>query len=174
MPDTVEGRRLYVEHLDKRAVAEEMREAGVPAIQEEMDRRCSHLRKGWYWGRQEFAEKLVTMLGKKVGAESARTHRGALANKAHGEKAAESLIIEGLKASGLSREELKTLTGGDARKVAIAEQLWKRTTVSRGWIAEKLSMKSAANVGAAMRRLSGGKLKKQYSQEFEEFINHGS
>lgn len=172
LPDTVEGRRLYVEHLDKRAVAEEMREAGVPAIQEEMDRRCSHLRKGWYWGSQEFAEKLMTMLGKKVGEESARTHTGALANKAHGEKAAELLIIEGLQASGLSLEELKTLTGGDARKAAIAEQLWKRTTVSRGWIAEKLSMKSAANVGAAMRRLSKGKLKKQYSQKFEEFINH--
>jgi hypothetical protein len=74
----------------------------------------------------------------------------------------------------LSLEELKTLTGGDARKAAIAELLWKRTTVSRGWIAEKLSMKSAANVGAAMRRLSGGKLKKQYSQKFEEFINHES
>ena len=174
LPDTVEGRRLYVEHLDKRAVAEGMREAGVPAMQEEMDRRCSHLRKGWYWGSQGFAEKLMTMLGKKVGVESAQTHRGALVNKAHGEKAAESLIIEWLQASGLSLEELKTFTGGDARKVAIAEQLWKRTTVSRGWIAEKLSMKSAANVGAAMRRLREGKLKKQYSQKFEEFINHES
>ena len=74
-------------------------------------------------------------------------------------------------------QSLAALTQSEAEEAegeAIAEQLWKRTTVSRGWIAEKLSIKSAANVGAAMRRLSGGKLKKQYSQEFEEFINHGS
>ena len=174
LPDTAEGRRLYIAHLDKRAVAEGMKEAGVPATQEETDRRCSHLRRGWYWGSQAFAEKLMAVLGKKVGKESAQTHKRAMANRAYGEKAADLLIVAGLEAGGLSLEELKMLTGGDARKAAIAELLWKRTTVSRGWIAEKLSMKSAANVGAAIRRLRGGELKRNYSREFEEFINHAN
>ena len=174
LPDTAEGRRLYVEHLDKRAVAEGMKGAGVPATQEEMDRRCSNLRRGWYWGNQAFAEKLIAMLGKKVGEETALTHKCTLVNRAHGEKAAESLLEAGLEAAGLSMEELKKLTGGDARKAAIAELLWKKTTVSRGWIAKKLSMKSAANVGAAIRRLRGGELKRNYSPEFEEFISHAN
>ena len=170
LPDTEEGRRLYVEHLDTRAVAEGMRKAGVPAVQEEMDQRCSHLRKGWYWGSQAFAEKLMGMLGKGT----VQTHKGEQANRAHGEKAAESLIKAGLEAGGLSIEELKLLTGGDARKAAIAELLWKKTTVSRGWIAEKLSMKSAANVGAAIRRLGAGELKRNYTREFEDYIHHAN
>ena len=174
LPDTAEGRQLYVEHLDKRAAGEEMREAGVPAMDKEMDRRCSHLRRGWYWGSQMFAEKLMTMLGKKVGTESAQTHKSAMANRAHGEKAAEALIVAGLQASGLSLEEMKKLKGGDARKAAMAEVIWKKTTVSRGWIAEKLSMKSAANVGAAMRRLSVGGIKRNYSVEFEKFVAQAS
>ena len=94
-------------------------------------------------------------------------------NKAHGEKAAESLIVAGLEASGLTLEEMKKLTGGDARKAAIAELVWKKTTVLRGWI-EKLSMKSAANVGVAIRRLKGGKGKREYSREFEGYINQAS
>ncbi len=174
LPDTADGRRRYVEHLDKRAVAEGMRKAGVPATDAEMDRRCSHLRRGWYWGSQEFAEKLMRILGKKVGKETAQTHRRAPANRAHGEKAAESLMAGGLEACGLSLTEMKKLTGGDARKAAMAELLWKKTTVSRAWIAEKLSMKSAANVGMAIRRLKNGEIKRDYPREFKDFIAHAN
>jgi len=38
------------------------------------------------------------------------------------------------------------LKGSDPRKLALAELLWKRTTVSQEWIAEKLAMRRAANV----------------------------
>ena len=111
----------------------------------------------------------MRILGKK-GKETAQTHRRAPANRAHGEKAAETLIAGGLEACGLSLREIKALTGGDARKATMAELLWKKTTVSRAWIAEKLSMKSAANVGMAIRRLKSGEIKRDYPREFRDLI----
>ena len=54
--------------------------------------------------------------------------------------------------------------GGDGRVVV------EKTTVSRAWIAEKLSKKSAANVGMAIRRLKNGEIKRGYSREFNGFI----
>ena len=47
------------------------------------------------------------------------------------------------------------LKGSDPRKLALAELLWKRTTVSQEWIAEHLSMRSAANVSQQLRRMKG-------------------
>ena len=44
--------------------------------------------------------------------------------------------------------------GSDARKVLLADLLWRRTVVSQEWLAEKLAMKSAANVSQQMRRLA--------------------
>jgi hypothetical protein len=58
LPDTVAGRRRMVERLDRRAVEEEIKTCGMPVVQEDVDARCSHLRRGWYWGSQEFAGKL--------------------------------------------------------------------------------------------------------------------
>ena len=80
----------------------------------------------------------------------------------------------GLEACGLSLAEMNKLTGGDARKAAMAELLWKTTTVSRAWIAEKLSMKSAANVGMAIRRLKNGEIERDYSREFNDFTAHAN
>ena len=69
---------------------------------------------------------------------------------------------------------MKKLTGGDARKAAMGGLLWKKTTVSRAWIAEKLSMKSAANVGMAIWRLKSGEIKRDYSREFKDLIAHAN
>ena len=52
LPDTVAGRRRMVERLDRRAVEEEIKTCGMPVVQEDVDVRCSHLRRGWYWGSQ--------------------------------------------------------------------------------------------------------------------------
>jgi hypothetical protein len=57
--DTAAGRRRFVEHLDSRAREEGIR-AGV--IEPGEDRRQSHLRQGWYWGSQAFAESIPPFL----------------------------------------------------------------------------------------------------------------
>jgi hypothetical protein len=57
--------------------------------------------------------------------------------------------------TGLNRVDLSRLKGSDPRKVALAELLWKQTTVSQEWLAERLKMRSAANVSQLLRRVKG-------------------
>jgi len=64
LPDTVAGRRRMVKRLDRRAVEEEIKKCGMPVISKDEDARCSHLRRGWYWGSQKFAGKLRELAGK--------------------------------------------------------------------------------------------------------------
>ena len=54
---------------------------------------------------------------------------------------------------GLSREKIAEMNvhRGDMRMLAIAWALRKRTTVSLGWIAQRLGLRSAANAGQRVR-----------------------
>jgi hypothetical protein len=52
----------------------------------------------------------------------------------------------------LRESELEALPGSDARKVQIARAVRAQTTVSMGWIAERLRMRSAANVSQILKR----------------------
>ena len=63
LADTAAGRRAFVERLDRRAAAEEMEKAGIPPLDPELDARMSHLRRGWYWGSQQFAEEVLGLEG---------------------------------------------------------------------------------------------------------------
>ena len=76
---------------------------------------------------------------------------------AHGEEQAKRWLKEGLIAAGLAAKDLPGIKGSDPRKLSLAELLWKRTTVSQEWIAEKLSMRSAANVSQQLRRFNRAK-----------------
>jgi hypothetical protein len=58
----------------------------------------------------------------------------------------------GLAAAGLSARELDSLPGSDARKVALASLILERTVARQSWIADKLAMRSAANVSQQVRR----------------------
>lgn len=65
---------------------------------------------------------------------------------------AQRLLDGGLAAAGLSANELDSLPGSDVRKVALANLLLERTVARQSWIAEKLAMRSAANVSQQVRR----------------------
>jgi len=152
LADTVAGRQHFVERLDRRAAQESAEEAGVPPLEAELDARRSHLRRGWYWGSQAFAAR-VLQLGeatlKKARHRSTRTSAEA---RAHGEAEAERLLRGGLAAAGLSAQSLLASKGSDPRKVALARVIWQRTTVSMAWLARHLEMKSAANASQQLRR----------------------
>ena len=66
--------------------------------------------------------------------------------------------------------DLPGLKGSDPRKLALAELLWKRTTVSQEWIAEKLSMRSAANVSQQLRRLDGVKIRSKLPPKMQTYL----
>ncbi len=154
LEDTAAGRRQFVQRLDRRACEEPRKECGVPLSTTE-DARRSDLRRGWYWGSVEFAEKLLELAKVRMKAVRNRTYRGGAIQKTHDVQAAERLVREGLKESGLREKDLAHLPGSDARKLKIAQKVWRQTSVSQGWIAERLQMRSAANVSQQLRRYDG-------------------
>jgi len=144
-PDTATGRRGFVQRLHNRMLADGMEKAGLPVLETKSDRRRSRLDRGWYWGSQEFAERVLE-LGKNIlQRERHWTYRGSQEVRAHGEIEAGRLLEEGLKLAGLREEELEGLPGSDPRKVALAALIWSRTTVDMKWIGHRLKMRSAVN-----------------------------
>jgi REP element-mobilizing transposase RayT len=148
--DTAAGRRQFVAHLDKRAQEEGTRGAGVIAA--EGDRRRSHLRHGWYWGSQAFAEKMLKLSENAVGSRKNRTYRSGALSRTHDQREAERLLQGGLEAADLDEDALSGLPGSDVRKAALASLLLERTVSRQSWIAERLLMRSAANVSQQVRR----------------------
>jgi putative transposase len=81
-----------------------------------------------------------------------RTYRSAALFRAHDEKEAWRFLDGGLAAAGLSVRELDSLPGSEVRKVALASLILERTVARQSWIADKLAMRSAANVSQQVRR----------------------
>ncbi len=172
LADTVAGRREMVERLDKRAASEGIKSCGVPPQPDGADARASHLRRGWYWGTQAFGEamrKLGQQLMKKA-APVSRAYKSHAMVREHGERQAESWLARGLKAGGLKAGDLGKVKGSDPRKVLLAELLWRRTVVSQEWLAERLEMKSAANVSQQLRRLDLKAAIKKVPEELKRFL----
>jgi putative transposase len=172
LQDTAAGRRKLVEKLDRKAVEEDYKRCGVPLIPKDVDKRCSHLRRGWYWGTQAFAEHLGKMISKAKGAKkrTSRAYNKTVEVQAHDEAQAKKWLEEGLKFADLKPSELDELKGSDPSKLALAQLIWKRTCVSQEWIARELSMKSAANVSQQLRRLEKNRMH-GVPNELQEFIN---
>jgi putative transposase len=148
--DTAAGRRQFVAHLDERTQEEGARGAGIIAAVG--DRRRSHLRHGWYWGSQTFVEKILKLSERAVRSRRNRTYRSGALSRTHDQSEAERLLQGGLAAAGLEENALGDLPGSDARKTALASLLLERTVARQSWIAERLAMRSAANVSQQVRR----------------------
>jgi REP element-mobilizing transposase RayT len=148
--DTTAGRRQFVEDLDERAQVEKREDCGV--VDGPADGRLSNLRHGWYWGSPAFKQKLLGILSGTVSVKRSRGSRSTPGDRKHDEKEAERIVTEGLARCGLKERELASLYGSDPRKLKIAVEVRSKTPVSLGWIAERLKMKSAANVSQYLRR----------------------
>jgi putative transposase len=151
-PDTLEGRRGFVRRLDERVVNEGLERVGLPDMRAEVDKRLSRLDRGWYWGSEVFAERVLELGGSILKRKRHPNYRGSQEAQAHGELEALRLLEEGLKLAGMSGAELEKLPGSDLRKVALAELIASKTTVSMRWISEALKMRSATNVSQQIRR----------------------
>jgi putative transposase len=146
--DTVAGRRRFVNLLEERGRGDK-RDAGIPEIGTQSLQ--STLRRGWYWGSETLKEKLLA-LRQGGSKEKNRDYRLSLQGRQRVEEAAERIVADGLKAAGIKSSELEGLPGSDRRKVAIARHLHEKTTVSQGWIAARLCMRSAGNVSQQLYR----------------------
>ena len=169
LTDTVGGRRQFLERLDHRAV-EEGEKCGVPPSNVEADARMSHLRRGWYWGSCQFAETVLKLAEKAIGKGKSRGYSRTKERRAHDECRAEEIIKERLKAAGMSEESLAQTLGSDPRKAALAKVLWNNTIVSQTWIARRLEMCSAANVGRILHKSDWQGLKPRLDNQLVKFI----
>jgi putative transposase len=165
--DTVPGRRDFVRRLDERILAEGATKAGIPVETAEMDKRRSHLRRGWYWGSQEFAERVLKLAEKILQKDRHWGTKRALEQRAHGEAEARRLLAEGLLAAGLEKDALELLPGSDPLKATVASVIWQRTTVNMAWIAQELHMCSPTNARQQIRRIKRGEIAKQSRQRMK-------
>lgn len=148
--DTASDRRRFVDRLDQRGREEKRLDCGMAAGPE--DGRWSNLRHGWYWGTQAFSEKLMAKVEGVSKRQRSRDYRPALKDRRHDESEAERIVVEGLARWGLQEKELRKLPGSAPAKLDIATAARTNTAVSMGWIAERLQMRSAANVSQQLRR----------------------
>jgi hypothetical protein len=93
------------------------------------------IRRGWCLGEETFREELLTQMSERMRAEHYGEERAETA-----EALAERIIAEELKLGRWQKADLKTRTKGDSVKLALAARLRAETTMTVGWIAERLAM----------------------------------
>ena len=122
--DTEDGRKEFAQRMELRRAQKEP---------EDYER----LRRGWCLGGEEFRQELLATAEGRAGAN----HYGADRHES-GERKAERLVAEGLKTLGWDEKELALRRKGDKGKVKLARRLRAQTTMTRGWIAQRLCMGS--------------------------------
>lgn len=155
------GRVSYISWLEARAAQD-----GGKISEEAMEA----LRRGWYLGEDGFKDKLLGLLEKAGGKIRKKGSLAGDAIQAHNEKEAERIIrtIGSELELPESLEELMLLRKGDPRKVACAALVKARTTVSNGWIAERLAMGHPASMSQLVHQMrrepKEGKRLKRYEK----------
>ena len=138
--DSPAGRQQLERALEERRGAEEGEE-------------FKPIRRGWCLGEEKFREELLMQMSERMGAE----HYGEeLAETA--EALAELIIAAELKRWRWQEADLKTRTEGDSVKVTLAARLRAETTMTVGWIAERLTMGTRGYLSHLLyrRRKQGG------------------
>ena len=111
------------------------------------------IRRGWCLGDETFREELLAQMGERMGAEHYGDERAETA-----EAQAERIIAEELKRGRWQEADLKTRPKGDPVKLALAARLRAETTMTVGWIAERLAMGTRGYLNHLLyrRRKQGG------------------
>ena len=111
------------------------------------------IRRGWCLGEEKFREDLLTQMSERMGAEHYGEERAKMA-----EAQAELMIAAELKRGRWQEADLKTRPKGDSVKVVLAARLRAETTMTVGWIAERLAMGTRGYLNHFLyrRRKQGG------------------
>jgi putative transposase len=155
--DTAAARREFLEMLESRVDWKDPSQAGVVYSERERELELSvysALRRGWFFGSQEFREKLLKLAAKTLAGRAKRKADGyqGAELKDHGERRAERILRVGLEHFGVSGEELRSAAKGDWRKGLLAALIQKETTVRLDWICQKLGMGERSYCCRTIRR----------------------
>jgi REP element-mobilizing transposase RayT len=105
------------------------------------------IRRGWFFGAQDFIARLLDRLPRSV-----TEHHHARERRETDEQKAEAIISARLKKLGWGKRELATRRKSDPEKVALARDLRSQTTMSLKWIARRLEMGSWTHVSNLLRQ----------------------
>ena len=103
-----------------------------------------------------FKDRLLEQMGNLLGQGKAASVSGQ-AVRAWTEQEAEQWVQKALRVLGLDAAKLEDLPKGAEAKLVMAWRLRGRTTTSRRWIAQRLSMGHETRVTLAVRTVSGTK-----------------
>lgn len=136
LADRAADRRLYSQHMQRRAAEAQAEKAGV----------TEELRRGWCLGGVDFRGRMLELLDRAGDQLPRRRAADAAIARDHSETEALRLLAAAREALGLTDEALGELPKNDARKVAIGRWLKSATLVSNGWLAAHLKMGHASRV----------------------------
>jgi REP element-mobilizing transposase RayT len=132
--DSPAGRQRLQQALEARRGAEEGEE-------------FKPIRRGWCLGEEAFQKELLAQISERLGAEHYGQERTETA-----EAQAEEIIAGELKRRRWQADELKKRPKGDGAKLALAARLRAETTMTVGWIAERLEMGTRGHLNHLLYR----------------------
>ena len=132
--DSPAGRQRLDQALEERRGAEEGEE-------------FKPIRRGWCLGEKAFRKELLAQMSERIGAEHYGEERSETAAAQ-----AEQIIAAELKRRRWREGELKKRPKGDGEKVAVAARLRAETTMTVGWIAERLEMGTRGHLNHLLYR----------------------
>jgi len=161
--DNRAGRTWYGEHLQKHVM-----EIALTDDLSGFDAAWEKIRRGWYFGSDEFRRELVERLDENLEGKRATSFSGE-AVREHNEAEAVALIEWGLDKMGVARDELESMRKGAPEKMALVWMLKKRTIVKNEWISQHLYCGHPANLSGYVRKVDDvaeGKL-----AEYKKYLN---
>jgi len=146
LADTAAERSAYAAHM-----AERVRQA-LRRGDGDLARQWEAIRRGWCLGGEDFRTRMQRRLDKLLHGHLPDSYAGPAVEE-HQQRTAEELLAAGLKAVGLSPDDLPDLPKTDPRKQAVAWWIRKHTTARNRWVSERLHMGHEVNVCQAVRRI---------------------
>jgi hypothetical protein len=107
------------------------------------------LRRGWCLGSEPFRQKMLELMDGRLG----ENHSGEL-HRETAEQRANRIIAEELSRRGWEESDLAIRRRSDPRKVAIADQLRKVTTLPIKWIAARVQIGTAKGAKSVLHHLA--------------------
>ena len=147
LPDTRAGITHYRQLIQKRVL--DISESDTPW---NADEKWSKIRRGWYFGGEEFRDKMIQALDEVMEGKRRDSFTGTQVRK-HDQLEAQRLLHEGMDLLGLPSDALASLRKSDPRKMVIAWLIRRNTTVRNEWISEQLHMGRASKLSSFTKQV---------------------
>src|SRR4030042_3246216 len=133
-----------------------------PTNKRKFEQEWMDIRRGWYLGNDTFKEKLLKLADHVLKGRNRSSFSGET-KRMHDEHSAEKWVQKAFRILGIDDSELPGMRKSDAQKQVIAWVLKQKTSVSNGWIADRLWMGHYTAVNNAVHTIRQRKQQKMNS-----------